>query len=197
VEPFNWRRLGVLGAGPWLQSYFWPIWTTSAPAVADALIGQLVVFGGAWAAVSWAPGAGRARPVLAASLGLIALLAALTIPVTNSSPTLLPLGAAVVLLVLTTRLAWGKPARAMWALAVMWGFVAAWLVGFRTSNVVFPHLGAVGTLFPRFHAQRGAAVAIARGRLRELRARRRGPTPGVARRHARCGLSALSARRAA
>jgi 2-polyprenyl-3-methyl-5-hydroxy-6-metoxy-1,4-benzoquinol methylase len=69
--------------------------------------------------------------------------------------------------------------------------------GRRRSEAACSSGSAVGTLFPRFHAQRGAALAIAQGRLRELRARRRGPTPGVARRHARCGLSALSARRAA
>ena len=149
-EPFSMRRLGVLGVGPLLQSFFLPIWATRGTAFADAALGGLVLWGAARAALA---GAGRAMPVRVEALGLAAGVVSLAIPLANGSPALLPMGAALVVLCLSAPLDRGcATPREEAARAVLWGAVAAMLVGFRTSNVAFP--GMVGLT--------GVAIALAR-----------------------------------
>jgi hypothetical protein len=137
VEPFSLRRLGLLGAGPFLQSFFWPAWTTRATAVADAALGGLLVWGMARAAVGLGA-EGRAAPVRVEAAGLLACVASLAIPLANGSPVLLPMGAALAVLHGAALLDRGGPT----AVAALWGAAAALLVGLRTSNVAFA--GMVG-----------------------------------------------------
>jgi hypothetical protein len=158
TEPFSMRRLGVLGVGPFLQSFFLPGWATRGTAFADAALGGLVLWGAARAAVASA--AGPAAPVRVEALGLLAGVASLAIPLANGSPVLLPMGGALVVLCLSAPLDRGcATQREEVARAVLWGAVAALLVGFRTSNVAFP--GMVGLT--------GVAIALARRDGRALR----------------------------
>jgi hypothetical protein len=151
-EPFSMRRLGVLGVGPLLQTFLWPTWPTRAAAIADATLGGLVVWGAARAAVALRVDA-HPSPVAVEAAGLLAGVASLSMPLANGSPALLPMGGALVLLCLSTLLARGAATpRAGAAHAVLWGAVAAVVVGMRTSNIGFP--GMLGLT--------GLALALAR-----------------------------------
>ena len=137
IEPFNLRRLTALGAAPFVQSFFWPSFGIAANGMTDAILGQLLL----WAVVRALPGALSARPEppwLGEALALGALIVSLTIPSGSSQPTLLPMAGALVLILLTQRLTTGSNGSGGFRTAVAWGLVAAWLIGLRTSNVVFP-----------------------------------------------------------
>lgn len=158
-EPFGMRRLGVLGLGPLLQSFF-PFWSTRGTGFADAALGGLLVWGCARSAARLAV-ADHSRPAAVEAAGLLAVLASLAIPLANGSPTLLPMGGTLALLVLAHELDRGAgTAREDFARAVLWGACAALVVGIRTSNVALP--GAVGVM--------GIGLALAR---RDAAARRR------------------------
>lgn len=138
-EPFGFRRLGALGVGPLLQSYFFPIWASSGVRVADAAVGGLLVWGAARALAALTTL--RPAPLHVEALGLLGVVASLTIPITNSSPILLPLGSALLLLWLSAALVrGGESTHESVALALFWGASAALLTGLRTSNVAFPGL---------------------------------------------------------
>ena len=139
IEPFNLRRLGVLGAAPFVQSFFWRDFTTSAGPMTDALIGQLLV----WAAACSLPSAlsGSRQPAwIGQAFGLGALVASLTIWNINTVPVLLPMGGALVLILLSRTLAQAATDADGRRAALAWGLVAAWLIGLRTINVTFPAL---------------------------------------------------------
>jgi hypothetical protein len=72
------------------------------------------------------------------AFGLAALLASLTIWNINTVPVLLPMGGALVLILLTRRMTEADAGGRRAALA--WGLVAAWLIGLRTINVSFAAL---------------------------------------------------------
>jgi len=151
-EPFSLRRLGVLGAGPFLQAFFSPVWTTRAAAVADAALGGLLVWGAGRAALGLRA-EGAASPVAIEAAGLAAGLVSLAPPLANGSAALLPMGGGLALLVLSASLVRGAgTARADAMHALLWGALAALVVGLRTSNIAFP--GAVGLV--------GAGLALAR-----------------------------------
>ena len=135
-EPFGMRRLGVLGAGPFVQGFFWPSFGINANALADAVFGQLAVIGGAFALCeACAP----ARSVaVRAGFALAALLATLTIPYLNTLPLLLPYGAALLLLALHARLVLRAPDAATTRDAALFGALAALLIGLRVSNALVP-----------------------------------------------------------
>ena len=136
VEPFSFRRLSALGAAPFVQSFFWPGFRLAANGVADAVLGQLLL----WAVVRRVPEALARKPQpawIGEALALAALLVSLTIPSPNSQPTLLPMAGALGLILLTQQLATDEPEH-RWRTALAWGLVAAWLIGLRTSNVIFP-----------------------------------------------------------
>ena len=139
IEPFNLRRLGMLGAAPFVQSFFWRDFTTSAGPMTDAVIGQLLV----WAAARSLPSAlsGRKQPAwIGEAFGLGALVASLTIWNINTVPVLLPMGGALVLILLTRSMAHAATDTEGRRAALAWGLVAAWLIGLRTINVTFPAL---------------------------------------------------------
>lgn len=136
-EPFSMRRLGVLGAGPFVQGFFWPGFGISANAVADATFGQLAIIGGALATrAACAREAGSRHATFA--FVLCALLATLTIPYLNTLPMLLPYGGTLILLALHARSAAREPDATSARDAVLWGVIAAWLIGLRVSNVIVP-----------------------------------------------------------
>ncbi len=137
-EPFGMRRLGVLGAGPFLQGFFWPYFGVSANAVADAVFGQIAVIGGAIAVRRAIAPAYHSRTADLA-FALVALLASLTIPHLNTLPVLLPFGGTLLLAALHARNASLDPSRAAARRdALLFGVLAAWLIGLRVSNAVFP-----------------------------------------------------------
>ena len=139
IEPFNLRRLGVLGAAPLVQSFFWRDFTTSAGPMTDAVLGQLLVWGAARAIPSTL--SGRRQPAwIGEAFGLGALLASLTIWNINTVPVLLPMGGALVLMLLTHGIAQAATDAGGRRAALAWGLVAAWLIGLRTINVTFPAL---------------------------------------------------------
>ena len=136
-EPFGMRRLGVLGAGPFVQGFFWPGFGISANAVADATFGQLAILGGALATRD---ACARERRSSYATLAfvLVALLATLTIPYLNTLPVLLPYGGMLILLALHARSVTREPDASSARDAVLWGVLAAWLIGLRVSNALVP-----------------------------------------------------------
>lgn len=159
-EPFSMRRLGALGVGPLLQSWFWPVWTTRAPAVADATLGGLAVWGAARAAVALRMD-GLHEPVRVEAIGLVAGVASLSIPLANGSPTLLPMGGALALLCLSMGLARGSAtAHLGTAQALLWGAVAAVVVGLRTSNIAFPGMVGLTGLALALVRRDGAAIRL-------------------------------------
>ncbi len=146
-EPFSFRRLGTLGVGPLLQSYYFPLWQSAGVRVADAVLGGLLVWGAARSMASLAtPLASATRVEL---LGLLGAVMSLTIPVANASPVLLPLGGTLLLLWLSAALFREREATpAGLAIAVFWGATAAFVTELRTSNVAFPgFLGMAGLAF--------------------------------------------------
>ena len=139
-EPFGMRRLGVLGAGPFLQGFFWPAWGVAANPLADAVFGVVATVGGALALHRELAEPPAPRASAPAFVG-VALLATLVVPHINTLPTLLPFGGALLLYALHARLALGDPQRATAARdAVCFGVLAAWLIGLRVSNAVVPAL---------------------------------------------------------
>jgi hypothetical protein len=157
-EPFSMRRLGALGVGPLLQSWFWPIWTTRAAAVADATLGGLALWGAARAAVAL-PAPGLPAPVVVEAVGLLAGVASLSIPLANGSPALLPMGGALALLVVSASLARGPALERLGtAHALLWGAVAAVVVGLRTSNIAFPGILGLAGLGVALARRDGAAA---------------------------------------
>ncbi len=136
-EPFSMRRLGVLGAGPLLQGFFWPGFGVSANALADSVFGQIAVVGGAFAAHD-AFARDDAPRWQRLAFVLVALLASLTIPHLNTLPTLLPYGGTLILLALHARLVLRDPSPQSARDALLWGVLAAWLIGLRVSNAPLP-----------------------------------------------------------
>lgn len=137
VEPFNARRLTTLGAAPFAQSFFWRDFTIAAPGITDSILGQLLL----WAVARAIPNAVSKQPQPAwrgEALALAALVASFTLPRENAMPTLLPMGGALVLILLTQRVTESDNAAGGIRAALAWGLVAAWLIGLRISNAPFP-----------------------------------------------------------
>lgn len=145
VEPFSLRRLSALGAAQFTQSLFWRDFTVAANGIADATLGQLLL----WTAAREIPNAASARTVPAwirEAFALSALLLALVVQPFNGTPTLLPLAGTVALLLLTMRLLGGDttdssagtaPVGRDVRLAVGWGLIAAWMIGMRINSAPF------------------------------------------------------------
>lgn len=164
IEPFNARRLVNLGATPFLQSFFWKDFTIAAGGIADAVLGQLLI----WAGARAIPSTVSRRPQPAwrgEALALAALLLSLTLPRGNAMPTLLPMGSAIVLILLSRRITDAKSTADGIRTAVAWGLVAAWLIGLRVSNIPFPAIlwlsGALVALWRRDQPLRWRYVVAA------------------------------------
>lgn len=158
VEPFSMRRLGVLGVGPLLQSFFFPLWPTRSGAIADVTLGGLLVWGGARAAVALGA-AGRASSVTVESGALLALVVSFAIPLANGSPALLPMGGTLVLLCLAAELDRGSETlRGARTRALAWGALAAFVVGVRTTNIAFAGLVGLAGLGLALARHDGAAA---------------------------------------
>lgn len=136
-EPFSMRRLGVLGAGPFVQGFFWPSLGISANAMADVVFGQLAIVAGAVALRDACAPAARSLGA-ASALALLALLATLTIPYLNTLPMLLPFGVTLLLLVMHARAVMREPDSSSPRDAMLFGALAALLIGLRVSNAVVP-----------------------------------------------------------
>jgi hypothetical protein len=163
IEPFNFRRLSALGAAQFAQSLFWKDFTVAANGVADAVLGQLLL----WAAVRKIPSAvsSREQPAwIGEVLALAALVAAFAIPPWNATPKVLPVAGTVVLLLLTLRLSRADGAASDMRSAMAWGLISAWLIGIRISNVPLPAtLWIVGVLVAvyRRDLRQGRLLAVA------------------------------------
>jgi len=170
IEPFNARRLVTLGATPFVQSFFWKDFGIAAAGMADAVLGQFVI----WAAARAIPNALSTRPApawLGEAFGLAGLLVSLTLMRENAMPALLPMGGVLVLILLTRRMTESAttisgPAAGLRA-ALAWGLVAAWIISLRISNAPFPAMlwlvGALAAILHRNQQQglRLAAAALA------------------------------------
>jgi hypothetical protein len=167
-EPFSMRRLGVLGAGPFVQGFFWPALGISANTVADAVFGQIAVVGGALTLRD-----ALARPDAprwhALAFVLLALAVSVTIPHLNTLPTLLPYGGTLLLLALHARLVLRAPDAASTRDALLFGVLAAWLIGLRVSNAPLPaalwalELARAAWQRDRARLRLGAVAALATG----------------------------------
>ena len=103
----------------------------------DSILGQLLL----WAVARAIPNAVSKQPQPAwrgEALALAALVASFTLPRENAMPTLLPMGGALVLILLTQRVTESDNAAGGIRAALAWGLVAAWLIGLRISNAPFP-----------------------------------------------------------
>lgn len=163
IEPFSLRRLGTLGAVPFLQSYFWRDFATSAGLMADAVVGQLLI----WSAARSIPAALAKRPHPAwqgQAFGLAGLLVSLTVLGGNSMPSRLPMAGALVLILLSLRMRETAGAILGHRSAIAWGLVAAWLIGLRPLNGAFPAVLWLASAFVAARGrdrEQGARLAIA------------------------------------
>ncbi|MBM4383446.1 MAG: hypothetical protein FJ091_08760 [Deltaproteobacteria bacterium] len=136
-EPFSTRRLGVLGSGQWLQSFFAPGFGVSANAAADAFFGLPALLGAALLACDAASRGGASVHAKRAFV-LLALLGTLSVPYINTLPLLLPYASALALFALHARMAEREADATRTRDAVAFGVIAAFAIGLRVSNAVLP-----------------------------------------------------------
>jgi hypothetical protein len=150
LEPFNFRRMASLGGASYIQSFMYPIFSTSALAFTDNAIGMLllwtVVYGFPDSGKEDAPGHLFRKEILA----LLAIMIAATIYRWNHFPIVLPMAMFFGFMAIAVRISHDPGKRSDLILLALTG---ASIVTYRNNFVAFVSLFSILAIFVAYRAK--------------------------------------------